>query len=227
MSSLSIALAVGLALLLALAGWEIFVCEGAHLGRRFVVWLYDLTAERYERIKEFDFDWEGRFLGEPLAATLGELTEACLLDIGAGTGRTARAMQPFVRRPLTVISLEPSAAMLRLGRQRTGPDALWVRAWSDPLPFAEGTFDVVSIIEVLEFTPSPPRVLAEARRVLRPGGWLLASNRVGRSAPWILGKTYPRPGLTRLLEREGFMDVELYPWQVEYDLAWARKPWAE
>ena len=33
MSSLSIALALGLPLLVALAAWELFVCEGAHLGQ--------------------------------------------------------------------------------------------------------------------------------------------------------------------------------------------------
>jgi ubiquinone/menaquinone biosynthesis C-methylase UbiE len=227
MTPTAIALVVGGVILTGLTAWEIFVCEGAHLGRGFVVWLYDLTAKRYEGIKAFDFDWEGRFLGEPLATTLGELNQPSLLDIGAGTGRTARAMEPFLRHPLTIICLEPSAAMMSLGRQHTGPDALWVRAWSDPLPFAEGTFDVVSIIEVLEFTPSPMGVLEEARRVLRPGGWLLASNRIGRAARWILGKTYRPDALLRRLEGAGFADIELYPWQVEYDLAWARKPWAK
>jgi ubiquinone/menaquinone biosynthesis C-methylase UbiE len=219
-------LLLGAGLLAGLAAWEVLICEGAHLGRAFVVWMYDLTAARYERIKDFDFAWEGRFLGEPLASTLGELTLPALLDIGAGTGRTARAMRTSLRHPAMIVCLEPSAAMMTLGRRLAPPGAWWVRGWSDPLPFAEGAFDVVTIIEVLEFTPSPERVLAEARRVLRPGGWLLASNRIGSSARWILGKTIRPDTLPHRLEALGFEDVEVYPWQVEYDLAWARKPWA-
>jgi hypothetical protein len=43
-----------LVLLIVFLIWEIWICEGAHLGRRFVVWLYDLAASRYERIKGFD-----------------------------------------------------------------------------------------------------------------------------------------------------------------------------
>ena len=41
-----------------LAVWELWICEGAHLGRRAVVFLYDITARRYERIKCFDPEWE-------------------------------------------------------------------------------------------------------------------------------------------------------------------------
>ena len=43
--------AIGLALTLALlAYWELVIAEGAHLGPRVVVWLYDLTARRYDGI---------------------------------------------------------------------------------------------------------------------------------------------------------------------------------
>ena len=44
--------------IVGLLAWELWICEGAHFGRRFVVWLYDLAAGRYDRIKHFDPDWE-------------------------------------------------------------------------------------------------------------------------------------------------------------------------
>src|SRR3990170_4076789 len=86
---------IGIALsvvIVLLAAWELWICEGTHLGRRFVVWMYDVAAGRYEGIKRFDPGWEQRFLGEPLAAVLGGLPDARLLDVGAGTGRAARPL---------------------------------------------------------------------------------------------------------------------------------------
>lgn len=45
----------------------------------------------------------------------------------------------------------------------------------DPLPFADASFDVVVVAEVLEHLRLPERMLDEARRVLRPGGLLVGS----------------------------------------------------
>jgi ubiquinone/menaquinone biosynthesis C-methylase UbiE len=50
-----------------------------------------------------------------------------------------------------------------------------VQADAHDLPFADGAFDVVVCGEVLEHVKSPIGVLAEARRVLRPGGRLVAT----------------------------------------------------
>ena len=209
----------------ALLFWELRVCEGAHLGRGFVVWLYNLTAKRYDGIKGFDFDWEKRILGEPITDILMGLPDARILDVGAGTGRLSRALMPQLNFRGAVISLEPSLEMLKLGRQHSNSDrAFWLSAFAVPLPFDEDTFDLVASLEVLEFTPDPEATLRELIRVLVPGGWLLVSNRVGWEAKWILGRTHPRNKFVAFLESNGFQNVRLIPWQVDYDLAWARKP---
>ncbi|MGD8553848.1 MAG: class I SAM-dependent methyltransferase [Anaerolineales bacterium] len=213
------------ALLGLLAYWELDICEGAHLGRRFVVWIYDLAALRFERIKEFDPDWEQRFLGEPIARTLGSLSEARVLDVGAGTGRVARAFLPVARLDAQVLCLEPSRRMMRVGRSLLQDSrGRWLRGWSNSLPFAERAFDAVTCLEVLEFTPNPPAALQELVRVLRPGGWLVITNRIGWRAPLILGRTYSKTRFANLLRQAGLRDVQIYPWQVDYDIAWARKP---
>jgi len=220
--------ALGATALLALLFWELWVCEGAHLGRRFVVWLYDLAAGYYERIKRFDTLWERRFLAEPVAQAIQNLDRARILDVGAGTGRLARSLFQLPDVRAQVVCLEPSARMAARGRSAT-PDekALWVRAWGDPLPFPEGCFDLVSCLEVLEFTPRPAETLAELARVLRPAGLLLITNRVGREARWILGRTYRRERFPEILAEAGFENIEVFPWQVNYDLAWARRARAD
>ncbi|MCJ7513846.1 MAG: class I SAM-dependent methyltransferase [Anaerolineales bacterium] len=215
-------------LLAALAIWELVVCEGAHLGPRVVIPLYDLTAQRYDSIKQFDWDWERRFLGEPLQAITGELLDPLILDVGAGTGRTARALAHGVGFAGQVVCLEPSRRMLSLGRQAAPvPWASWLRGLACPLPFLADVFDAVVMLELLEFTPSAAESLRELQRVLRPGGWMLVSNRVGRHGRWITGRNRPSAAFAQFLSRLGWQDVETYPWQVEYDLVWARKPWLD
>jgi ubiquinone/menaquinone biosynthesis C-methylase UbiE len=208
----------------ALLAWELWICEGTHLGRRFVVWLYEITAPRYDGIKHFDADWERHFLGEPVANALGGLSDVRVLDVGAGTGRLARSLEglPFFRG--TVFALEPARHMAGLGR-RTAPGVpvRWVRGWGDRLPFPGGAFDMVTSLEVLEFTPRPSAVLEEMVRVLAPGGWLLVTNRVGWQSPLILGKTLPRKAVRGVLTRLGLTEVEANRWQLDYDLVWAQK----
>lgn len=203
--------------------WEVWICEGAHFGRRFVVFLYDLFAGRFESIKQFDWDWEKHFLGEPLATSIAHLGRARILDVGAGTGRLARALLPVARGDVKLVAVEPSAQMLELGRRLSPQPYPWLRAWADRLPFPEGGFDVVVALELTEFTPSPNAALREMVRVLRPGGLLLVTNRVGWQAPWIVGRTVPRFRLVDALTPFGLTDIQVDPWQVEYDLAWAYK----
>lgn len=211
-------------LLVVIVYWEIFVSEGAHLGKRFVVLLYDLAANYYERIKQFDSQWERQFLAEPVARVLGSMEQPIVLDVGAGTGRLGRSLYQLPGVRARMICLEPSVRMSRLGRARTPePETAWVRGWAVPLPFADDTFDLVSSLEILEFTPDPHATLVELHRVLRPDGYLLITNRVGREAPWIFGKTFSRKSFPELLEACGFDGIEVFPWQVTYDLVWAQR----
>lgn len=212
-------------LILGLVIWEIWVCEGTHLGRNFVVWMYDIAASRYEKIKQFDPLWERKFLGEPLAIATSGMEDAILLDVGAGTGRIARTLSPLPHFQGTLISLEPSRSMMTIGRRLTTPGSTnWVQAWAVPLPFSDETFDVVCSLETLEFTPQPLATLAELIRVLRKGGSLLVTNRVSREARLILGRTFQRDEFLKVLEGQGLIDINVLIWQVDYDLAWARKP---
>ena len=119
-----------------IAYWELWICEGTHLGQRFVVWLYDLAATRYDDIKQFNTIWERQFLAEPVQRVLGQLPAGLVLDVGSGTGRLARSLLQLSNVDATVICLEPSSKMIRLGVSRTPEDsAPWLQAWSVPLPF--------------------------------------------------------------------------------------------
>ncbi|NIM94311.1 MAG: methyltransferase domain-containing protein [Anaerolineales bacterium] len=214
-----------LIIIIGLAVWQIWIAEGAHLGQRFVVWLYEISAPYYDRIKKFDFDWERRFLGGPINEVIASLPDARLLDVGAGTGRIARTLHSLISFRGRTINLEPSRRMLLLGRSLTNSEAaLWVQGYAVPLPFRGDSFDIVTCLELLEFTPKPRVTLSELVRVLHPGGWLIVSNRIGWEARWIFGRTFPSDTFPSVLEGAGLQDITIYRWQVNYDLAWARKP---
>jgi SAM-dependent methyltransferase len=66
--------------------------------------------------------------------------------------------------------------MLEVARRRLGPDVdLRVVDLADPLPFPDGAFDDVVASLVLHYLRDWGPTLAEVRRVLTPGGRLLAS----------------------------------------------------
>jgi 2-polyprenyl-3-methyl-5-hydroxy-6-metoxy-1,4-benzoquinol methylase len=214
-----------LASLALIAFWELYICEGAHLGRRFVLFLYRLSAGRYNRIKQYDRDWEIRFLGEPVAQVIGSLDSADILDVGAGTGRLAWAMEGSGMYQGEVVCTEPVRAMID-HQLADGPnvDRRWLQATENALPFTDASFDLVSSLEMLEFTPNPKQTLRALVRVLRPGGWLLVTNRIGWQAPLIFGRTFRSRDFPAVLRGLGLTDVEVFPWQLDYDLAWGRKP---
>jgi SAM-dependent methyltransferase len=97
--------------------------------------------------------------------------------------------------------------------------------WQDAqhLPFDDGTFDAVSCLEALEFTSDPHHVLSELVRVLRPGGVLLVTNRIGKDAKLLPKRAFPRLEFGTILEAFPLEDVKVQSWQMDYDLAWAVK----
>ena len=220
-AAIAVAILAGL-----LAYWELVIAEGAHLGPRVVVWLYDITAGHYDRIKQFDLQVEADTLGLPLALALAGMETPRVLDVAAGTGRVARAL---LRQPLfdgRVTQTDLAARMLAEGRRvcAAWPDQLdWVRAPAAQLPFADGAFDAVTCLEALEFLPDPRAALAECVRVLRPGGLLLVTNRMGPDAWQLPGLIVAPADFERRLAELPLERIDVQPWQVEYDLAWAWK----
>lgn len=96
-----------------------------------------------------------------------------VLDIGTGTGRTAELFAPEARR---VTALDRSPEMLRLARARlTGKEWAVELVQGDfyALPLKDEGADTVLLHQVLHFAQAPERVIAEAARVMRPGGHIL------------------------------------------------------
>jgi 2-polyprenyl-6-hydroxyphenyl methylase/3-demethylubiquinone-9 3-methyltransferase len=99
------------------------------------------------------------------------------LDAGCGTGTLARHL---VQQGCRVTGVDGSARMIEVAERAAAGAHGAVLTFLHvndviALPFAAGSFDGVVCSSVLEYVQSPPRVLAELARVLRPGGRLLVS----------------------------------------------------
>ena len=125
-----------------------------------------------------------------------------VLDLGCGGGR--HAFECY-RRGARVVALDTNAAdlsgvagmfgaMASAGEAGPQGGATAVRGDAHSLSFVDGAFDVVILSEVLEHIPDDHRVIAEAARVLRPGGVLAVT--VPRWWPervcWALSESYHR-----------------------------------
>lgn len=96
---------------------------------------------------------------------------ASVLEIGCGTGAVCRAI---ARRPQVarVVGIDPSPDLLERARAMS-PDIGFRLADGRNIPMGSNTFDVVVIWTTLCHVPEPHRLLAEAYRVMKPGGCLV------------------------------------------------------
>lgn len=99
-----------------------------------------------------------------------------VLDIAGGTGDLARAFAPRVGPGGTVVLTDINEQMLSRGRDRLLDEGIVVPVAlcdAEALPFADASFDLVSVAFGLRNMTHKERALAEMSRVLRPGGRLL------------------------------------------------------
>ena len=98
---------------------------------------------------------------------------ARVLEIGCGTGAITRALaaRPQVAE---VIGVEPSPGLVRRAREHAAslPAVSFLEADGRDVPLPDESFDVVVVHTVLSHVPGPERVVAEAHRLLRSGGWV-------------------------------------------------------
>lgn len=105
------------------------------------------------------------------------------VDLGCGTGQYALAL---AARGLRVTGVDISARMLDRARARaaeTGLSVRWIEADVRAVPLPSAAFDLATMVTVLEFVPEPERAVAEALRLLRPGGRLVAAV-LGEGSGW-------------------------------------------
>ena len=147
--------------------------------------LRSVLAERRSKSQEFFSSAAGqwdRMRAEMFGQRADLLSLLALLDdewivgdLGCGTGQLTASLAPFVGR---VIAVDDSAAMLNAARRRLAgmQNVTLERGRLEALPIDDGELDAAVLFLVLHYVEDPLVALAEARRVLRPGGKLLIAD---------------------------------------------------
>jgi len=140
---------------------------------------FDRAAEYYDTTRGYAAGSAERIRDAIVAYTKAG-SDTRFLELGVGTGRIAL---PFIRADYDYTGVDISPAMMdRLAAKLSGDtDHATYRfqphqADIIALPFEAACFDVIIVVHVLHLVEEWQRAIQEARRVLRPGGWLLCGS---------------------------------------------------
>ncbi|MAS56334.1 demethylmenaquinone methyltransferase [Nocardioides sp.] len=131
--------------------------------------MFDAVARRYDITNDvLSLGQDRRWRRDVIEAVDPQYGER-VLDLAAGTGTSS---QPFDDRGAVVVPCDFSIGMLRVGK-RARPHLPFTAGDGTRLPFADDTFDAVTISFGLRNIVDPLAGLRELRRVTRPGGRLV------------------------------------------------------
>ena len=168
---------------------------------KFVAWYDALNQSRFSNAFAY-----GRSKIDALVSELfGSLPKGGkVLDVGCGTGEH---LHRALDAGLKAYGVEPAPAMLEVAR-RNVPGAEIKQGVATSLPYGDGEFDMVMMVEVLRYLDRADTELAlrEARRVLKPGG-LIFVTLVNR---WALDGFYVLQRARALVKRRQFDEVNPY-----------------
>jgi demethylmenaquinone methyltransferase/2-methoxy-6-polyprenyl-1,4-benzoquinol methylase len=145
--------------------------------------IFDRVAGRYDLMNDLMSGGIHRLWKNEMVAALKPRPGQHLLDVAGGTGDIALRALPRLREDGKaadggVVVCDASAAMLAIGRDRALDQGIlagieWVCADAERLPVADRSVDLYTVGFGLRNVTHIDRALAEARRVLKPGGRLM------------------------------------------------------
>ena len=135
---------------------------------------YRHVVKRYADLApSYDTRWRaylGRTIGHAVEALNLSGTER-VLDVGCGTGAFERmAVGRFPHLAIVGIDLTPAMVAVARIKSATCPQASFLVAKAEALPFDTEQFDAVIVVNVLHHVQDPHRAVQECLRVLRPHG---------------------------------------------------------
>jgi demethylmenaquinone methyltransferase/2-methoxy-6-polyprenyl-1,4-benzoquinol methylase len=179
--------------------------------------MFDRVAPRYDLLNlmmtgGYVVRWR-RAMTAAVAPRPGET----ILDVAAGTGTSSL---PLAGAGARVTASDPSPGMLAVGRRRH-PHLRFVQADALALPFADATFDVVTITFGLRNIGDAEHALREMARVCRPGGRLVLCEFSTPTGPLLrTGHRMVVRGLLPMLGRLASSDPPAYRYLAATVLDW-------
>ena len=131
--------------------------------------MFDEVADAYDLTNDVLTGGIDRLWRRATVAAIGAKAGDIVLDIAAGTGTSS---EPLAAAGVRVIPADFSLGMLRVGVRRR-PELAFTAADATRLPFADGSFDAVTMSFGLRNVVDVTTALAEFARVTKPGGRLV------------------------------------------------------
>jgi demethylmenaquinone methyltransferase/2-methoxy-6-polyprenyl-1,4-benzoquinol methylase len=131
--------------------------------------MFDTVAPRYDLTNDVLSLGQDRAWRRATIAALDVRPGQQVLDLAAGTGTSS---EPLADAGVRVVACDLSTGMLAVGKRRR-PDLAFVAGDATALPFADASFDAVTISFGLRNVVDVDRALREMLRVTRPGGRLV------------------------------------------------------
>ena len=179
--------------------------------------MFDDVAKRYDLTNDVLSLGQDRLWRRAVTRAVDAQPGETVLDIAAGTGTSS---EPFADAGVHVVPADFSLGMLRVGNRRR-PDLGFTAADAMRLPFADDSFDAVTMSFGLRNVASVEAALTEFLRVTRPGGRLVVcefSQPVNRAFRKVYGE-YLMAALPALARRVS-SNPESYVYLAESIQAW-------
>src|SRR5471032_3121846 len=183
----------------------------------FVNRLFDHGAKHYDAVVDWGFLRSGAAYRRHTLKQHGLRPGDHLLDVACGTGLVAVEAAKILGTADNITCLDPSAGMLAVARTKL--NARFVQGRAEALPFADNSFDFLTMGYALRHVTDLETTFREYRRVLKPGGKLLIleiTKPAGRVPRFFFrlyfGRVYPF--LTRLFTRsDDARNMMRYYWE--------------
>lgn len=183
----------------------------------FVNRLFDKGAKHYDGVVDWGFLRSGSYYRRWVQKRHGLKPGMHVLDVACGTGLVAVEAAKILGTAENITCLDPSEGMLAVARQKL--PAKFVLGRAESMPFADNSFDFLTMGYALRHVTDLQTAFREYHRVLRPGGKVLileVTKPSGRAGNFLFrvyfGRVYP--ALTQLFTRSrDARDMMHYYWE--------------
>jgi len=134
--------------------------------------VFDQVYDQYDLMNDLMSFGVHRLWKKSLLNMMNPSPKKKLIDVACGTGDIAKLFLDYTNSNSNITCVDPNKGMIKKGKEKLGKfkNLNWVVAHAEKLPIKENSFDFYTISFGLRNTKNLDKALAEAYRVLKPGG---------------------------------------------------------